>query len=49
MFCDTISFILPKSFRKSSNQRCFPLNFHCVAEIDIDKNSFTIDGKTHKC
>ena len=46
-FCNTISFILPKSFRKNSYQKCFPLNFHLVKEVDLDKNSFVIDGKTH--
>jgi len=46
-FCNTISFILPKSFRKQSFQKSFPLNFHLVEEIDLDKNSFEIDGKTH--
>jgi hypothetical protein len=46
-FCNTISFILPKSFRKQSFQKSFPLNFHLVEEIDLDKNSFIIDGKTH--
>lgn len=46
-FCNTISFILPKSFRKQSFQKVFPLNFHLVEEIDLDKNSFEIDGKTH--
>tara|TARA_B100000575_G_C23120888_1_gene648651 strand:- start:1324 stop:2325 length:1002 start_codon:yes stop_codon:yes gene_type:complete len=47
LFSNTIAFILPKSFRKQSFQDSFPLNFHLVEEIDLDKNSFTIDGKTH--
>ena len=47
LFCNTISFILPKSFRKQSFQKSFPLNFHLIEEIDLDKNSFIIDGKTH--
>ena len=46
-FCNTISFILPKSFRKQSFQKSFPLNFHLVKEIDLEKNAFIIDGKTH--
>jgi len=46
-FCETISFILPKSFRKDSFQKAFPLNFHLVKEIDLPKNSFIIDGKEH--
>lgn len=47
LFCKTISFILPKSFRKQSFQKSFPLNFHLIEEIDLDKNSFIIDGKAH--
>ena len=31
-FCDTISFILPKSFKKDSLKKRFPLNFHLVLE-----------------
>jgi len=46
-FCNTISFILPKSFRKESYQKSFPLNFHLVEEIELEKNSFTIDGKVY--
>ena len=44
-FCETISFILPKSFRKESFQKSFPLNFHLIKEVDLPKNSFIIDGK----
>ncbi len=46
-FCETIAFILPKSFRKDSFQKSFPLNFHLVKEIDLPKNAFIIDGKNH--
>ena len=46
-FSDSISFILPKSFKKESYQKSFPLNFHLEYEIDLDKNSFIIDGKIH--
>jgi|TARA_B110000503_G_scaffold116170_1_gene175027 hypothetical protein len=46
-FCETISFILPKSFRKESFQKSFPLNFHLIKEIDLPKNAFTIDGDNH--
>ena len=46
-FCETISFILPKSFRKESFQKAFPLNFHLVKEIDLPKNSFLVDGKEY--
>ena len=42
LFCDTISFILPKSFRKESYQKAFPLNFHLVKEYDLKKDSFLL-------
>ena len=47
VFSDSISFILPKSFRKESYQKSFPLNFHLVKELELDKNSFIIDGKPY--
>jgi hypothetical protein len=47
-FCDTISFILPKSFKKPSMQRYFPDNFHLVYQIDLDKNSFQINDTEEK-
>jgi predicted RNA methylase len=43
-FCDTISFILPKSFKKTSMQKAFPPAFHLVYEIDLPDKSFTVDG-----
>lgn len=43
----SISFILPKSFKKESLQKTFPLNFHLIHEIDIPKNSFNIRGIDH--
>ena len=47
LFCDTVSFILPKSFRKQSYQKTFPLNYHLIEEIELGKNAFIIDGKPH--
>jgi hypothetical protein len=44
LIADTISFILPKSFKKDSMQRYFPLNFHLVFQQDLDTNSFLQDG-----
>ena len=41
----SISFILPKSFKKDSMKRHFPLNYHLLYETDIPKNSFLVDGK----
>jgi predicted RNA methylase len=42
-FCDTLSFILPKSFKKESLKKHFPLNFHLKLEIDLPKNSFLVN------
>jgi hypothetical protein len=44
-FCDTISFILPSSFKKISMQKYFPSTFHLIYQCDIEKNAFTIDEK----
>ena len=46
-FADTVAFILPKSFKKDSMRRFIPLNFHTIAEFDVPKNSFTVNGETH--
>lgn len=46
-FCDSISFILPKSFKKDSLKKTFPLNFHLVFEIDLPEKSFLVDGVEH--
>lgn len=44
MFADSISFILPKSFKKDSMQRHFPPLFHLVFQQDLAQNSFLQDG-----
>ncbi len=46
-FCDSISFILPKSFKKNSLMRHFPPNFHIRFETDLPDKSFVVDGKEH--
>jgi len=46
-FSDTISFILPKSFKKDSMKKAFTPNFHLLQEIELDKNSFTVNGDDH--
>lgn len=43
-FCDSVSFILPKSFKKDSLKKTFPLNFHLIFEIDLPEKSFLVDG-----
>lgn len=46
-FCNSISFILPKSFKKDSMQKSFPSHFHLLFEFDIPYNSFLVDNKEH--
>ena len=46
-FCDSVSFILPKSFKKDSLKKSFPLNFHLIVEIDLPEKSFLVDGLEH--
>lgn len=46
-FCRTLSFILPKSFKKKSMQKYFPLHYHMECEVELPKNSFTIENKIH--
>ena len=46
-YCDTISFILPKSFRTQTYQKAFPLNFHIIYEMDLDDSCFLIDNNPH--
>lgn len=43
-FADTISFILPKSFKKESMKRHFSINYHQVYEFDLAVNSFLVNG-----
>ena len=46
-YCDSISFILPKSFKKDSLKKHFPLNFHLIYEYDLPKKSFIVDEKEY--
>jgi predicted RNA methylase len=43
-FCDSVSFILPKSFRKDSLKKHFPSNFHLVYEYHLTDNSFLVNN-----
>lgn len=45
-FADSISFILPKSFKKDSMRSHFPLKFHLVFQEDLKPNSFLQDGSS---
>ena len=46
-YCDSLSFILPKSFKKDSRKKYFPLDFHLIFDFDLPANSFIVDGKEH--
>jgi predicted RNA methylase len=46
-FATSISFVLPKSFKKDSLKKHFPLNFHLVLEYDLPKDSFIVDNKCY--
>jgi len=46
-YSDSISFILPKSFKKDSLKNHFPLNYHLECEYDIPDNSFIIDSNSY--
>jgi len=43
-FAKTISFILPKSFKKDSMQKHFAANFHLIHEYDLPPNSFLVNN-----
>ena len=43
-FAKSISFILPKSFKKDSMKKYFPINFHLIFETDLDNNSFLVNN-----
>ena len=46
-FCNSLSFILPKSFKKESLKKTFPLNFHLIIEIDLPYYSFLVNGQEY--
>tara|TARA_Y100001970_G_C14216611_1_gene850052 strand:- start:924 stop:1760 length:837 start_codon:yes stop_codon:yes gene_type:complete len=46
-FCDYISFILPKSFKKKSMQKHFPLDFHLLFEEDIQDDGFLVNDTVY--
>jgi len=46
-FSDSISFILPKSFKKDSLKKTFSLKFHLIFEIDLPDKSFLVDNKEY--
>lgn len=44
-FADTIAFILPKSFKKTSMKKVFPLNWHLKYQKQLNDNSFTVNNE----
>lgn len=46
-FATSISFILAKSFKKTSFQKAFSANYHLIYEKDLQKNSFLIDSRDY--
>jgi predicted RNA methylase len=46
-FANSISFILPKSFKKDSMKKHFFSNFHLLHEIDLPENSFLINNQEY--
>lgn len=44
LFSNTISFILPKSFKKDSMKKYFDEHYHLIYEIDLLENSFLVNN-----
>ena len=44
LFSNSISFILPKSFKKDSMKKSFDKHYHLIYEIDLLENSFLVNG-----
>ena len=43
LFSNSISFILPKSFKKNSMKKYFNNNYHLIYELDLIENSFLVN------
>lgn len=46
-FSNTISFILPRSFKKNSMKNKINLNFHCICQVDLPETAFTINNEEY--
>lgn len=46
-YCDTLSFILPKSFKKESLRKNIDEYFHLIEEIDLPEKSFLLNNTEH--
>lgn len=47
LFSKSISFILPKSFKKDSMQSKFPKDFHLIYSEDLPENSFRVNNEIY--
>jgi len=45
---DTIAFVLSKSFKKETIKNRIPLKYHLKYEVDLDDNSFLLEGNEYK-
>lgn len=46
-FAESVSFILPKSFKKESLMMKIPRNFELAYQIDLQRNSFLVNGEKY--
>jgi predicted RNA methylase len=46
-FCDSMSFILPRSFKKDSLKSKVPRQFHLVFEVDLPEKSFLVEDEEY--
>jgi predicted RNA methylase len=46
-FADSVSFILPKSFKKDSLKNKIPSKFHLISEYDLPSYSFLVNGEEY--
>jgi hypothetical protein len=46
-FAKVVAFILPRSFTKPSMYDSFPLSFHLVYSIELENNSFILNGRPY--
>jgi predicted RNA methylase len=44
LFSNSISFILPKSFKKNGMKKSFGKHYHLIYEMDLLENSFLVNG-----
>ena len=46
-FCESVSFILPRSFKKASRHKTFPARFHLVYELNLPADAFLVECLPH--